>query len=438
MGLPMRFLLAFLLAALCTKADRASAQIADLTSDGNLSGAWYIGNTEVEQVDAYLIIQSGEFDATGTEGMSHYLEHLVWNHAIGEGAGAKLNRDTNAYTTGKSVTYFLAGNSGQLDENLRILARIFDTPGLPLKFMQEEREIVHQEYRLRDSEWPWLQASSDFEAALYGPGFRARSIIGKPGQISGFSIAEALQLHASTHQPANAALVIMGDLPAQSVRDSYRRYFSFNAPNASRPIPPSQVLDYRTEHMVAAVRDIPAGRFIFAKRVVLPQPVSRQRLSILAEILSDILKSTRAGSLAKPMRYDSFIASWMEIGFDLVSETEITMRFSAEPDIGVSLNNLQATFEGEMKKLAESGVPLTTFNKIVAQKRKALKTLETRRATQLSLALGSVYLGGAPLSIEDYDQELANVSLSEINDLIRAFAGEGRAVMMYANPKASK
>jgi zinc protease len=433
----MRLALATFLMGVSVLSSVANAKIADLRNAGSLSGAWYIENAESDQVDAYLIIKSGEFDATGTEGMCHYLEHLVWHYAMGGGTNDKLNRDTNAYTTGTSVIYFLAGDTTQFDENLRILARAFETPRLPLKFMQEEREIVHQEYQLRDSEWPWLKASSDFESALYGPGSRARSIMGHPEQIMGFDIEEAMQLHALTHQPQNAVLVMIGNLPEQRVRESYRRHFAFNRKPAMQPKPPVVAMKAGTERMVAAVTGIPTGRFIFAKRIHLATAVSKQHLSVLAEILTDILQSTRAGSLAKPMRYDSFIASWMDVGFDIVSETEITMRFSAEPDIGVSLNHLQATFESEIDKLSNFGVPATTFAKIVAQKRKSLKTLDSKRATELSLALGSVYLDAAPISIEAYDQELATVKLDEINSVILAFAREGRTVMMYANQKPS-
>lgn len=433
----MRFLILTFITFVSLLSDSAYAKIVDLTNAGNLSGAWYIENPEDDQIDAYLIIKSGEFDATGTEGMCHFLEHLVWHHAMGGGSDGKLSRDTNAYTTGTSVIYFLAGDKAQLDENLRVLARVFQTPQLPPKFMQEEREIVHQEYLMRDSEWPWLNASSDFENALYGPGRRARSIIGHPDQILNFSIDEAMQLHALTHQPRNAALVMIGNLPEANVRESYRRHFTFKTEITLRTRPPEQAKNFGAERMVVAVQGIPSGRFIFAKRIVLATPSSKQHLSILVEILADILQSTRAGSLVKPMRYDSFIASWIEIGFDIVSETEITFRFSAEPDIGVSLNHLQATFESEMKALSEVGVPAATFSKIVAQKRKSLKALESKRKTELSLALGSVYLDAAPVSIEAYDLALASVRLEDVNAMIQAFAREGRTVMMYANQKVS-
>ena len=102
----------------------ARAEIVDLTPDGVLSGAWFIPDAELNRVDAYLYIRSGEHDAVGTEGLSHYLEHLVWQHAIGAAGSGKVGRDTNAFTTGDSTIYVLADLPDKFEDNLKTLARV--------------------------------------------------------------------------------------------------------------------------------------------------------------------------------------------------------------------------------------------------------------------------------------------------------------------------
>ncbi len=416
----------------------AGAAITDMTADGGLSGAWFIENNEMDRVDAYLIIKSGEFEVEGTEGMNHYLEHQVWQHAIGGQAEQKLGRDTNAYTTGDSVIYFLAGEVNSLAENLGVLTRVFETPRLDRKFMLEERDIVHQEYQIKYTEWPWMEASSDFETALYGPGFRSRSIIGRSEDILNFNPDEALNLHSQTYIPSNAALVIIGNTSAESVRSLYKKYFAkFNNSNVYQAPSFESFSNDRTT-LVSAVNKIPVQRFIFAKRIKLPQALPKVRLFLISNILTDILQSTRPGSLTKPMQYDSFTASWIDVSIDVVSDDEITLRFSAEPDINISLVQLESIFEQEIQNLAKSGMPASTFQKVLSQSRKALERLETKRSRQLNLAITSINLGASPLSLEQLDLLMSDIKKSEIDALLKAFAGTGRTVIMYANRKETQ
>ena len=148
-------------------------------------------------------------------------------------------------------------------------------------------------------------------------------MIGNPDDILKFSPEDAKRIHAKTYIASNAALVVIGKADPGTIRNVYRRHFT-KLP-ASLPQTALQSNFHSDSISLSRVlENISSDRFTFAKRVILEAEIPMEKLQLLTDILTECLSSTLPGGFAKPMQYDDFIASRINVSFDVVNEGEIT------------------------------------------------------------------------------------------------------------------
>lgn len=102
-----------------------NAQVIDLTEHTSLKRAYLIEQPKAEFVTVQMLLNVGEADFDGPEGLAHYLEHLVWYSADkAHGDGAK-NRISNAWTNNLFTNYWNSGSPRNLKTMLGDSAKVF-------------------------------------------------------------------------------------------------------------------------------------------------------------------------------------------------------------------------------------------------------------------------------------------------------------------------
>ena len=76
------------------------ADVFKLDTDTPLRGVYFIPDSDAELVTVAMVIMAGEVNARGPEGLSHYLEHLVFWHADDVKGEPIHARDGNAWVNG--------------------------------------------------------------------------------------------------------------------------------------------------------------------------------------------------------------------------------------------------------------------------------------------------------------------------------------------------
>ncbi len=158
----------------------------------------------------------------GQEVLAHYTEHLAWLNAMGATV-RDADRHSNAWTNAYAVGYWLSGAPDDLPELLRALSGVFDPLDLPQDFAAEERGILLREYDHRMADNPDAKADAALDAFLYAGNRMAASLIGTPAAIGALDYDAARALHAETHRPGNARLVVIGDIRPRQVRRALRQ-----------------------------------------------------------------------------------------------------------------------------------------------------------------------------------------------------------------------
>ena len=171
-------------------------------------------------------------------GYSHLLEHMVFRQSryLAEGEaiptwqrmGATFGSDTNAETSPVATTYKLDlpnATEASLDESMKLLSGMMIAPVLNERNVRTDVPIVLAEMRERGG-----TATRVFEQTqrtlFAAQKLAVRPVIGTEQTLGAASAASVTSFHQRWYRPENAVVIVVGDLPAEAMEASIRRWFA--------------------------------------------------------------------------------------------------------------------------------------------------------------------------------------------------------------------
>lgn len=367
----------------------------------------------------------------------HYTEHLAWLNA-NDGA-RDADRHSNAWTNSYAVGYWLSGQPEDLPDLLTELKGVFDPLTLPDSFALEERDIVLREYDFRVAENLMAQAGEAMNAFLYEGNSIAQSVIGTPNQIKAFTYDAAKELHARTHIPENAVLIVTGDVSSRQLRRALTEADWPELPPVADVLqPPAFELAATTIEELNYLNDTAAPRMVWRRVVRLPEPVQFDLLEAQTALLSDILIANLPGGLGGPLRFDAAIARSFDIAIWPIDEDNIEIFFEAAPDANVSLTQLQAAFEATFADIAETGIPETTYDRVLSRFDGFWPDWSDDEETAEWMAdyvMDRVSILRQPLAKRSLRRLEDDLSLRATNNLLQHLNGDGRTAIAFIGPE---
>lgn len=367
----------------------------------------------------------------------HYVEHLAWLNAMDGGRPA--DRHSNAWTSELAVGYWLSGAPRDLPELIGTLAGVFDPVDLPQGFAEEERDIILREYDLRVDGNTDARADEAMDAFLYEGNAIAVSVLGTPQEIKALDYEAAQGLHAATHLPETARLVVTGEVSKRRLRRAMRDAGWPEPQDGPAEIapPPFDLAPPNTATWRYPVPDA-AARMIWRRVVALPAPVQIDLLEAQTALLGDILVTNLPGGLAGPLFFDAAIARSFDLRIRPIDEDNIEIRFIAAPETDVSLAALRDAFEAALSDSAAQGILESTHSRVLGRFEDFWPDWENADETARWMSdyvLDRVSTLRAPLSKRDLMRLHRSLSVEATNALLRQLAGEGRTAMAFIGPK---
>ncbi|MYF88627.1 MAG: insulinase family protein [Boseongicola sp. SB0676_bin_33] len=390
--------------------------------------------TESAEVRVHLVFAA----PPDSHPLLHYAEHLAWMNSMGANA-RDADRHSNAWTSDRAVSYWLSGAPEDLPDVLETLSGVFDPIDLPREFAEQERNVILREYERGVAGNPDALASRELDAVLYEGNAIAASVIGTPEEIMALDYDEARALHAVTHRPEGATLVIIGDVSEREARRALRKA-GWQEPEGGRVelAPPSFDLAAPADTTLRKTWPKAAPRLLWRRVVTLTEPVQFDLLEAQTALLRDILDTNLPGGVAGPLRFDAAVARSFGIWIWPIDEDNVEVRFTAEPDRDVSLTALQAVFEETLAETAESGIPEATYSRVLNRFDGFWPDWEDEDDTARWMAdyvLERVSGLREPLSELELKRLDPGLSLESTNALLRQIAGEGRTVAAFIGPE---
>lgn len=393
----------------------------------------HIGEPTIEsQVQAFIVFDRvPELDSP--PGLAHYTEHLVALSALAEDFKA-ADRHANAYTSATSVGYWVKGPKTDLPLMIKNLSGVFDPISLDIKLANEEVDIVRREYDLRANDDVNYSAYEEMTPFLYEGNSIGGWLTSTPQSIASLNYEQALTYYSATHLQSSAVLLVLGDVSEAEVQKAIAASgLQPLADTATEIRPNSFTLAESTTKNFTFKKSSAERRIIFRKIVTLDEAVDFDLLQFQTSQLRAVLNTNLAGGIARPLRYDSFIARSFEISIDPLDEENIELWFMASPDTNVSFNRLQSAFE-EALKSASNGIPEDTYERVQARTKQYWvdwDDVDASNEWMSNHARSRVANLRSPLTKENLKKMTEQVSLSDINALLKALQKPGRQSTAY-------
>jgi zinc protease len=315
----------------------------------------------------------------GRTGFAHLFEHLMFEGSahVKEGAFDTLleaaGATNNGSTEGDRTNYYIDVPSNALDLALFLES---DRMGYLLESMSPERvngqrDVVKNERRQSIENAPYGMASIEMDELLYPEGHPYRwPTIGYMEDLTAASYDDVVEFFRKYYQPANASLVIAGDIEPAKTRAMVEKWFSDVKPGTGI-VPP---IDY-PHAMLTEVK-----RKTIQDRVQLPRlyiswltPAFYEPGDAELDVVSQILAGGKNSRLYKRLVYDMQIAqdvSAFQASAALGSQFQIVIT-ARPPEAGTTsqalLDRIRTIVDEEVATLQKAPPDAREFERAINQ-----------------------------------------------------------------------
>ena len=188
-----------------------------------------------------LWVRVGAMDEVdGTSGVAHVLEHMMFKGTDTLRPGefsrrvAALGGRENAFTARDYTGYYQQIPASRLEDVMQLEADRFARNRWDDAEFAKEIEVVKEERRLRTEDSPRAMLYESMNAAVFVASPYRRPIVGWMNDLDAMTASDVRDFYRSWYAPANAALVVAGDVDVSQVRAWAEKYYGTMT---ARPLP---------------------------------------------------------------------------------------------------------------------------------------------------------------------------------------------------------
>ena len=188
-----------------------------------------------------LWVRVGSMDEVdGTSGVAHVLEHMMFKGTPTVKAGefsrrvAALGGQQNAFTGRDNTGYYQQIPASKLEEVMRLESDRFANSQWVDDEFKREIEVVKEERRMRTEESPHAMLYEQATAVTFLASPYRRPIVGWRSDLDAMTPGDVRGFYQRWYVPANAALVVAGDVNVEQVKKLAEEYYGGIQ---ARPVP---------------------------------------------------------------------------------------------------------------------------------------------------------------------------------------------------------
>lgn len=256
----------------------------------------------------------------------------------------------NAFTSSDETGYFFSFPQNRLElwaylESERHLKPV-------MREFYKERDVVHEERRMRIESQPIGRLIEQFLAAAFTAHPYGQAGVGWPSDLDSFSATDAAAFHAKYYVPANITIAVVGDVTAAEVFPLAETYFG-RLPAAPKPAPLRTVEPPQTAERLVVLKD-PAQPFYIEGY---HRPAHDHPDDAVYDVISDLMSSGRTSRLYRALVRDQKIAAAAAgfAGFPGVKYPHL-FAFFGVPTPGHTPDEIQAAIRAEIERLKSEDV----------------------------------------------------------------------------------
>lgn len=381
-------------------------------------------------------------EVDGTSGVAHVLEHMLFKGTPTVPPGefsrrvAALGGRDNAFTSRDVTAYHQQVPVGALEAVMALEADRFARNQWPDDAFQREIAVVKEERRQRVEESPQARMFEAFQATSWLAHPYRRPIIGWMSDLQAMTADDVRDFWRRWYVPANAAVVVVGDVDPEQVRQMAERHYGAipagALPERKPQLEPAQNglrrLEYRgrtQQPLLVVGAKVPA-----LKAPDAADPDSQDALALL--LLAGVLDGHAAARLERALvqgrpvgvptaQAQPRLADQVSASYGLMGRGPQQFLLSGAPAAGVEPAALEAALLAEVRRIARDGVPAVELQRVMNQWR-ASEVYKLDSMFAQARELGSQWsLGWSPDAAQQLMAALQRVTPAQVQSVAQRY-----------------
>ena len=385
-------------------------------------------------------------EVDGTSGVAHVLEHMLFKGTKKVPAGefsrrvAALGGQENAFTSRDYTGYYQQIPADKLEAVMRLESDRFAHNQWPDEEFRKELEVVKEERRMRTDDQPRALLMEQLHAAVFTASPYRRPVVGWMSDLDALTPDDARQFYRRWYVPANAAIVVAGDVDVQRVRALAEKYYGAIP---ARAVPARKP---RTEPAQPGLRRItvkaPAEQAYVALAFRAP---SLQRLDALTAtdqdalalvVLSAVLSGYDGARLERALgQGEGRVADTSGSSADVLGRGPSLFYLSGVPAQGKTAQQVEDALRAQVARVASAGVSPAELERVKTQW--VASTVYQRDSLSSQAGeLGSNWVQGLPLDAEERLLTLLrSVTPEQVQSVAQRYFGDDQLTVATLAPQ---
>lgn len=379
----------------------------------------------------------------GKTGLAHLFEHLMFKGTkdVPPGEFSKIvarhgGRD-NAFTSSDYTAYFQNVAKDKLPLVMKLEADRMVNLRLDEKNVATERDVVLEERRQRTDNNPAALLAERMNAALFVNHPYGSPVIGWASEVASLSREDAMAFYKKWYNPANATLIVSGDITAKELKplaeQTYGKLKGTPLPPRERVAEPPPVGERRV-----VVRDEQVGQPSMSRAYLAPSANRGETaMNVPLQLLSEILGGGSTSRLYRALVVEQKLAAGAGSHYDADSYDLSTFNVYATPRPGVSLQQVEAALDEQVRTVAEQGVTADELER--AKKRLVAAAVYARDSFHTGArVMGQALTTGQTVDdVENWPQRIKAVTVEQVAEAARHVLRPERSVTGHLLPVQS-
>ncbi len=390
-----------------------------------------------------LWVRVGSVDEVdGTSGVAHVLEHMMFKGTKEIKPGefsrrvAALGGQENAFTTRDATGYYQQIPVESLEQVMKLESDRFANNQWPDDEFKREIEVVKEERRLRTEDQPRALLGEQQNAAVFIASPYHRPVVGWMSDLDAMTPDDARAFFRRWYVPANAALVVAGDVDVEKVRALAEKYYGAIPARAMPARKP------RTEPEQRGIRRIefkaPAEQAFVSLAFRIPKldDIEATDGDVWAlEVLSAVLDGYTGSRLDRALTQGpDRVADSVGAYSGLVGRGPQLFSLVGVPAHGKTAEAVEAALRAEVARIAKEGVGEAELARVKTQW-VASQTYKRDSVMAQARELGSNWVQGLPLDASArIIAKLQAVTAAQVQAVAAKYFGDDQLTVATLRP----
>ena len=381
----------------------------------------------------------GMDELSGTSGVAHALEHMMFKGSKSVKPGdfsrrvAALGGQENAFTWRDYTGFYQQIPSSRLEDVMKLESDRFANNQWPDSEFKKEIEVIKEERRMRTDDQPRAVLMEQLMAATFMASPYQRPVVGWMNDLDSMTPDDVRDFHRRWYVPANAAVVVVGDVNPAQVRAWAEKYYG-SIPARAVPLRKPQIEPQQTGVRRIEVKR-PAEQAFVAMAYRVPtlnhveklQPDDKDALALL--VLSAVLDGYDGARLERALvqgegQAGGRVADSAGSSANIMGRGPSLFMLTGVPAKGRTAAEVEAALRAQVQKIAAEGVQAEELERVKTQWM-ASNVYERDSVMGQAQNLGNYWIQRMPLDAEDkLLAELKKINSDDVKAVAAKYFGD--------------